>query len=335
MNPDVILPWLRSVGRALADHLYAVMRDSTLEERVSIYKDTPEDFIYQIDKIAEDLLVAELETGAASLGGVTVIAEGIGDGAVTFPRGLPATDATVALLIDPIDGTRGLMYDKRSAFFLAGAAPARGIRTRLSDIQVAVMVELPTSRSHVSDALWAVRGHGAGGDRRDLATGTVVPCVPQPSRAPSIYGGFSEVSRFFSPGRDVLAQVEEDLMSRLFPDAPAGKAYIFEDQYISTGGQLYEMLMGKDRFIADVRTGLYALFARQGKRIGHVCHPYDVAAHLIGTEAGLLITDRTGNELDGPFDTDSGIDWIAYANANIKREVENVFQHVLMKYDLF
>ena len=51
------------------------------------------------------------------------------------------------IIIDPIDGTRGLMYDKRSAFFLAGAAPNRGDSTTLQDIEVAAMVELPTTRS--------------------------------------------------------------------------------------------------------------------------------------------------------------------------------------------
>jgi len=55
------------------------------------------------------------------------------------------------VLIDPIDGTRGIMYDKRAAWALAGVAPNRGPATRLSDIHLAVMTELPTSKMGFAD----------------------------------------------------------------------------------------------------------------------------------------------------------------------------------------
>ena len=41
--------------------------------------------------------------------------------------------------------------------------------------------------------------------------------------------------------------------------AVAGKAACFEDQYLSTGGQLYELMAGHDRFIADIRPLLIAV----------------------------------------------------------------------------
>ena len=56
-------------------------------------------------------------------------------------------------LIDPVDGTRGIMYDKRPAWFLAGLAPQKGGLTRLSDIEIAVMVELPTTKQWRADRL--------------------------------------------------------------------------------------------------------------------------------------------------------------------------------------
>src|SRR2546426_8918997 len=42
------------------------------------------------------------------------------------------------LLVDPIDGTRGLMYQKGSAWNLTGVAPDRGAATPLRDIVLAV-----------------------------------------------------------------------------------------------------------------------------------------------------------------------------------------------------
>ena len=35
--------------------------------------------------------------------------------------------------------------------------------------------------------------------------------------------------------------------------ARAGEVAVFEDQYACTGGQLYGLAMGQDRFIADLR----------------------------------------------------------------------------------
>ncbi len=88
-----------------------------------------------------------------------------------FPEGSREEEALIRFLVDPIDGTRGLMYDKRSAWALAGVAPNKGPQTRLRDIEVAVMSELPTSKSGQADVLWAIKGRGAHGQRVDLRHG--------------------------------------------------------------------------------------------------------------------------------------------------------------------
>src|SRR5205085_8685612 len=93
------------------------------------------------------------------------------EAAVTFPRGAREDDAAIRVIVDPIDGTRGIMYDKRAAWALAGVAPNKGPNTRLSDIEVAVMTELPTSKMGFADVLWAVGGQGAHGRRVELASG--------------------------------------------------------------------------------------------------------------------------------------------------------------------
>src|SRR5207248_7039697 len=104
---------------------------------------------------------------------LVLVAEGIEnehgvEGIKVFPDGSREEDAQIRLIIDPIDGTRGIMYDKRPAWALAGVAPNKGKNTRLRDIEVAVMTELPTSKMGFADVLWAIKGSGANAKRVDL-----------------------------------------------------------------------------------------------------------------------------------------------------------------------
>src|SRR5207247_7923362 len=91
---------------------------------------------------------------------LVLIAEGLPTGRLVLPSGARETDCRWRLLVDPIDGTRGLMYQKRSAWILTGVAPNRGTATRLRDIVLAVQTEIPLVKQHLSDQLWALRGQG-------------------------------------------------------------------------------------------------------------------------------------------------------------------------------
>ncbi|MGC9326483.1 MAG: inositol monophosphatase family protein, partial [Candidatus Hinthialibacter sp.] len=146
----------------MRERVYHSLTHQSLEERTSIHAETEEDTIYQIDRDVESIILPELNRYADELEGVILIAEGIGEeNAVALPQGCDPREAAWRILMDPIDGTRGIMYDKRSAFFLAGAAPNKGESTSLRDVAASVMVELPTSRSRLSDEIWAIRGRGA------------------------------------------------------------------------------------------------------------------------------------------------------------------------------
>jgi hypothetical protein len=217
------------------------------------------------------------------------------------------------------------MYDKRSAWSLGGAAPNRGPATRLSDIEVAVMTELPTSKMNQADVLWAERGRGAQGERVDLATGRVVPLRLQPSEAETLEHGFACVSSFFPGTKRLAAELTEHIAARLAAD-PHWQPLIFDDQYIATGGQLCELMVGHDRFIADLRASFFRL---EGTPIGLCVHPYDLAAMLIAQEAGVLLTDGLGGPLDGPMDVHSPLDWCGYANARLRQQVEPLIQEFL------
>jgi len=336
MNSTSMKDILCGIGLSVGGHVYDSLQKQSVEERTAVYAETADDTIFQIDRDVEELIVPALEADAASVGGIVLIAEGIEESGkpLALPRGTRPEDAAWRVLLDPIDGTRGIMYDKRSAFFLAGAAPNRGAATHLRDITTAVMVEIPTSKSLYGDLLWAICGEGAHRSRRNLLTGEMRSLPITPSKSKTILGGFAQIARFFPPGRGLLAMIEEEMIEILFPSPPMGRAILFEDQYISTGGQLYEILVGHDRFVAELRWGLYQFLSKAGKAPGLTCHPYDVCAHRIGLEAGILITGRDGNPLDAPLDTVSPVDWIAYANEDIRSEVEPALQKIMCKYGL-
>ena len=160
----------------------------------------------------------------------------------------------MVVLVDPIDGTRGLMYQKRSAWILTGVAPLRpGIAPTLADIELAVQTEIPLVKQHLADALWATKGEGAHAERYDRITKERRPLRLAPSRATTIAQGFGCVARFFPAPATSSGPSTTTLVEQVLGPPEAGRAQAFEDQYISTGGQLYELVIGHDRWMADLR----------------------------------------------------------------------------------
>ena len=241
--------------------------------------------------------------------------------------------AELQIILDPIDGTSGLIYGKRSAWILTGVAPNHGRGTSLADIELAVQTEIPLPKQHLSDSYWAVAGQGVSGERRDRLTGDSQPLVPQPSRARTIAEGYGGIARFFPGGRDELAAVEEAVIDAVLGPA-RGRALTFEDQYGSTGGQLYELMMGHDRWLADLRPLLRPVLQRRGQWPIMCCHPYDLCTELIAREAGVIVTDVRGHRLSAPLDVHTGVTWIGYANRAIRDQVEPALRAVLRKRGL-
>ena len=130
---------------------------------------------------------------------------------------------------------------------------------------LAVQTEIPLVKQHLSDQLWAVRGEGAHGaslqpaDRRARAARAAAVDAPRASRTASRRSRGSFPARATSSPRST----RRSCCGALGP-ARAGKAHCFEDQYASTGGQLYELMAGHDRFIADLRPLLGRLLAERG-----------------------------------------------------------------------
>jgi hypothetical protein len=137
------------------------------------------------------------------------------------------------------------------------------------------------------------------------------------------------ISRFFPGARDELAAIDEALMLELLGPSADGKALCFEDQYLSSGGQFYELLAGHDRFNADLRPLMAPLLAERGVPNGLCCHPYDVCTALIAQQSGVILTDPSGAPLDVPLDLETNVAWVGYANEALRAEIEPVLQRVL------
>lgn len=325
---------LLGLGREVRGEVLAARAKNA--DFAGVSKVTTADTIFQVDTHVEPVIVRFCEHWGEEMP-LVLVAEGIADeqgreGKAVFPRGTPEERAEVRLIIDPIDGTRGLMYDKRSAWFLAGVAPNRGNGTRLSDISVAVQVEVPVAKQTLADLLWAVRGGGADGLREEVR-GTVFQkshdLALRPSQADNIAHGFATVSNFFPGTKELGSKMMEEIAVACLGEENIGKGMVYDDQYISTGGQFYELIMGHDRFNADLRPLFYSI-----RRLppGLCCHPYDVASVLIAREAGVIITDGLGGELDGPLDVDTPLHWAGFANAALRDRIEPVMVRLLRQW---
>jgi hypothetical protein len=304
--------------RASVLQAFAAQESGALSE---VADDGAGDTIYAVDRVSEETLVAGLERLAQDEP-LVLVAEGLPSRGLVLPRDARDADCRWRLLVDPIDGTRGLMYQKRPAWILTGVAPNRGAETRLRDVVLAVQTEIPLVKQHLCDQLWAVRGEGVESRRLDRLTGRIEPLPLRPSRAETTAHGFASVSRFFPGARDVLAAIDDEVATAVLGPPVEGKAACFEDQYISTGGQLYELMVGHDRYIADLRPLLQGVLHDRGLPSPLCCHPYDLCTILIAEELGLAITGPTGVPLDAPLDLESDVAWIGYANDALRRTIE-------------
>jgi fructose-1,6-bisphosphatase/inositol monophosphatase family enzyme len=334
IEPRALIAPLRRIHEEIRVAVVQACEEAAAGDLARVAHEGEGDTIYAVDRVSEERLAALVERELGSFGPIVLVAEGLPGGRVVLPEGRSEAEAALRVLVDPIDGTRGLMYQKRSAWILTGVAPNRGPGTRLRDVVAAVQTEVPLVKQHLADTLWAVRGEGAGAERFNRLTGERTPLRLRPSGAPTIAHGFAMVARFFPGAREELAAIDEEIVAAALGPVRPGKAHCFEDQYISTGGQLHELMAGHDRFVADLRPLLESVLARRGLALGICCHPYDLATELIAREAGVVVTDPRGSPLDAPLDVETDVAWVGYANPAIRAQVEPLLQAALRRRGL-
>ena len=327
-DPQALLDTILALHAEVRDEIVAATERRSAESMAAVDRDGAGDTIYAIDTIAESIVERFAEALARDRTFV-MVAEGLPGGRRLYPEGADEASADCWIVVDPIDGTRGLMYQKRSAWILTAVAPNHGARTSLRDIVLAVQTEIPLVKQHLSDQLWALRGGGAHAQRYNRLTGTSAPLPLRSSSATSIAHGYATIARFFPGARDELAALDDAIVRGALGPHAAGKAPCFEDQYASTAGQLYELIAGHDRFIADLRPLLRPLLSRRGLPPALACHPYDICCALIAEESGVMVTDASGQPLDAPLDVEAEVAWAGYANGHIRAQIEPLLQAAL------
>lgn len=333
-NQTELKDHLRAIHAAIRDAVIAACEQTAIEQLAAPVGEEGGDTIFAIDRVSEHVLLEHFEALAQAWSCV-LVAEGLGPtGQTVLPAGTDPEQAELRIIVDPIDGTRGLMYQKRSAWILTGVAPNRGASTNLADIELALQTEIPLIKQHLCDSFWAATGQGVHGERLNRFTGERQVLTPHPTQEPTIAQGYGGLARFFPGGRSILASIDDAVVERTVGPFQASKALAFEDQYVSTGGQLYELLMGHDRWIADLRPLIEPLLKQQGQALGMCCHPYDLCTELIAREAGVLVTDVNGNRLAAPLDVSTDVAWIGYANGAIRDQVAAVLPVILAEHAL-
>ena len=333
-DPRTLLEPIRRLHEQIRAAVVEACERSAVESMAAVAREEEGDTIYAVDRVSEELLVEFFEREVAPFAPIVLIAEGLEEGKVVLPRGALEADAVYRVIVDPIDGTRGLMYQKRSGWVLTGVARNRGEETSLADIELAVQTELPLVKQHLSDVAWAARGGGAFAERHNRLTGERTPVALRPSQTASIAHGYAQVARFFPGAREELAAIDEEIVLGALGPVRPGKAHCFEDQYACSGGQLYELACGHDRFTADVRPLMEEGMRRRGLTLGICCHPYDLCTELIAREAGVVVTDARGGPLKARLAVEPDVAWAGYANEQIRAQVEPLLRAALERRGL-
>lgn len=313
----------------LREQVLRSRNNSTAEDLSAVAETTEADTIYAIDKISETVILDWFENNWPTDLPMELVMEGLENrGTVTFPNGTAVADTRFKYIMDPIDGTRCLMYDKRSAWILSAVAPQRGNATCLQDLQVAVMTELPPSKQTLADEVSGIRGQGTKGIRAmrtDLISGNTQPISIRPSQADNFAHGFASLARFFPEGKEFTARLELALWEQLKMTGFASPM-IFDDQYMSTGGQIYELLCGHDRMLGDIRPLVHH---HLGLDKALSCHPYDICTAFLLEEAGGVLEAPDGQPVNAPLDTISPVAWIGYANPKLAQLAGPVLRNII------
>jgi fructose-1,6-bisphosphatase/inositol monophosphatase family enzyme len=320
-NVESLLEPIRRLHLQISRAVVTACENAAAEDLARVDRESEGDTIYAIDSVSEELLIGYIEREITIHAPVVLIAEGLPPDGIVLPRSEMESNAVWRIIIDPIDGTRGLMYQKRSGWILTGVAPNRGADTGLQDILLAVQTEIPLIKQYLYDSLWAIKDRGATAERINRLTTERSPIKFSPSTSKSIEHGFASMSRFFPGAGAELTAIEDETIASALGATEQGKARCFEDQYISSGGQLYELMAGHDRFIADLRP-------LSGKN-GLCSHPYDLCTELIARELGVIVTDASGSTLKARLDTETDVVWVGYANRDIRDQIEPFLQAAL------
>lgn len=245
----------------------------------------------------------------------------LGPGSGGRVRELPGFDhGGPRIAFDPVDGTRNLMFDLRSAWTVVSFAAAGAHAPRFRDLAGGLVSELPTSRARSFRVLEAGRGGPCRIVERALADGALLSAgqLVADGSARADHGYFP-FFRYDPRLRPHLAALEAAFFARLEAHEGADLRSVWDDQYISNAGQLVLLAQGTYRMVVDAR----ALVGRRAQLPTVTTKPYDVAGALLCAHAaGAVVTRADGSALDFPIDATTPLDMAGYANAATRARLE-------------
>jgi len=237
----------------------------------------------------------------------------LGPGADGEPVNLPDFDhGGPRLCIDPVDGTRNLMHDMRSAWTVVALAGPGAGEPRMSAVIHGLVAELPDSRAARYRVLEATLGEGCtisdsplDGPRQP----GILLQVDSDDRADNGYFPFFHYSPDLRPE---IAGIAARFFERIAREESADTRSCYDDHYICNAGQLVLLTLGTYRMIVDARHHV----ARANGTTTVTTKPYDIAGALLcAREAGCTVRTVDGAELDFPLDAVTPIGFAGWTNA--------------------
>ncbi|MEK7727626.1 MAG: hypothetical protein AAB354_04390 [candidate division KSB1 bacterium] len=288
------------------------------------------DTIFGIDQIAEEHLFEYLAAHEHEAPAFVLVGEFEAGDTLKFGQGEPQ----FRVLLDPIDGTRLVMFAKSSGWILSGIFPEQGAATRLSQTLFALQTEIPLPKYLYADTLWAAPGKGAHRLAENLLTRETDLSAWRVDRATDLRHGFVSFVNFFQHGKTAMAAVEENFLREALAEHAADPALVFEDQHLSTAGQLYALVAGQERMVVDIRPPMNRLLRAKGQAPMLCSHPYDFATWLIAAEAGAVILAPNGEPFEAPAIANAEIGWIGFANQQLAERYQEILLHTLRRHEL-
>lgn len=237
------------------------------------------------------------------------------------------------LAIDPVDGTRNVAVDLRSAWTVVSACGPGAGEPRAADVVHGTASELPVTRAARALRLTADRGCGArvrefASDLDEAVGATTVAERAVAVDDDATLFGYLPFFRYDPHARRAAVALESDVLEALIEREGANPRHLFDDQYICSAGQLLLLALGTYRAIVDPRVFLAGLDGRPAT----TSKPYDLTgALLIAREAGCVLApldarsrpaaDGSAGEFDFPLDASTPVGFVGYHNPATARRV--------------
>lgn len=284
---------LVSLGRSVRDAVRGALVQRS-EALADVVRAEGGDHIFGIDTVADRVILDAL----AEPGGIgarwpgTWVMEG-------FDAALPVGDTVGGpgpwrYLCDPLDGTRPLLVDKRSAWVLIGAGRHA---TTLEELELSVVIEVPTRRAVWAMVCWADRHGRLVAFDEDLRTGEQRPLRLEPRTGADLAHTFVTVVRFAPGHGEVIGR---------WADRHLAGLTTFEDLVPCSAGQMMGLASGADAAVFDPRPVLAPATM--------AAHPYDLAGLWVARAAGAVVEALPAGPLDVPLDVQHPVAWAGYAN---------------------